>query len=247
MICEKVFQWDVNVYLAVPDGIKYVDYNTDPVTRVEVYEGKARIPDEILETSGLKLMWFCVDDHTRYLYNLDVRPRPIPPDHATNPVETITFATLVEKVEDLVKSAGEDVDNLIEETKQKVNTFTSEKSHEIDTFKNEAGAKINENLQKVNTAISNSEKAVTAAEEAKRNADQAAASANTAATGATQAKSRADQAAQTATTAAAGATTAAGEARNAAEQAGRLNITSQQTSTGAVVTTTDKTASRLLW
>lgn len=129
MNCEKIFQWDVNAYVSVPDGIKYVDYDTDPVTRVEVSEGKARIPDEILETSGLKLMWFCVDDHTRYLYNLEVRPRPVPPDHATTPTETVTFATLVEKVDTAV-SASENVNISSERTSDGVKVTTTNRNGE---------------------------------------------------------------------------------------------------------------------
>lgn len=101
-INKRLYQWDINQSVAECKG-EYVDYiiNSE-VYRVRVVDGTCRIPDEFLQTSGMKTVYECYADGTIINHTLNVTGRPMPPDYVFTPTQKETFDSLVAKVNTMV-------------------------------------------------------------------------------------------------------------------------------------------------
>ena len=109
-----IFQWDSNISLDVnasiisEDGHQYVHYQHKGQTEVysiEVADGKAAIPNIILQTAGaFEAYAYIADDaHGKTLVRTEftILPRPLPPEYIYDPTPVITYPELVDLVEDL--------------------------------------------------------------------------------------------------------------------------------------------------
>lgn len=98
----EFWQWDVNQYIATPD--KYTDfYIGDTAYRIETGEdGRIKIPDEVLQTTGAKRGYFCNGSVTIECFDFRVLSRQMPPDYTYTESEKTTFDSLTESVKALI-------------------------------------------------------------------------------------------------------------------------------------------------
>ena len=109
-----IFQWDSNIALDVnasiisEDGHQYVHYQhkgQPEVYSIEVANGKAAIPNIILQTAGaFEAYAYIADDaHGKTLVRTEftILPRPLPPEYIYDPTPVITYPELVDLVDDL--------------------------------------------------------------------------------------------------------------------------------------------------
>lgn len=116
---SKLFQYDVNQCLENVNG-KYVDFPTNSeVLRVAVENGLVRIPDEFLQSYGVKNIYTTYEDGTYSSNSLEVIRRPLPPNYIYTPTEKETFEELVERVNTL--------DQELEQLGGRVNALDQEK------------------------------------------------------------------------------------------------------------------------
>lgn len=79
-----LWQWDVDQYLEVDTGAAQVHFklNAQNAISVEVVDGRARIPDELLQKAGSLLCYTYDGDATVSSFQFGVKPRPKPPGYA---------------------------------------------------------------------------------------------------------------------------------------------------------------------
>lgn len=159
--CDNIFQWDTNLVLDVPaSDIVYVDFQSSDVIRVAVEDGSCRIPDEILETAGKKILWLCHDDQTREQYIFNVKARPIPPDHITTPTQRITFDSLVRDV----RTSIEEADIALGAMMASVEREVGDKMSSVDEKMQQVDEDVSDALESVQEATERAEDASEGAE-----------------------------------------------------------------------------------
>ena len=108
-----LWQWDVNQYLEVTGEAKQVHFQLNAqqdALPVEVKDGRARIPDELLQKADAEVRCYAYDGDatiTRYSFRVQVRPKP--PDYAYEPTEpdnTLLQKLIVEYLEENPPPAG---------------------------------------------------------------------------------------------------------------------------------------------
>ena len=157
----NIFQWDTNLVLDVPaSDIVYVDFQSSDVIRVAVEDGSCRIPDEILETAGKKILWLCHDDQTREQFIFNVKARPMPPDHITTPTQRITFDSLVR-----------DVRTSIEEADVALGAMMTSVEREVGDKMSSVDAKMDQVDEYVLNALASAQEATERAEDASEGAE----------------------------------------------------------------------------
>lgn len=159
--CDNIFQWDTNLILDVPaSDIVYVDFQHDEIIRVAVEDGSCRIPDEILETAGKKILWLCHDDQTREQFIFNVKARPMPPDHITTPTQRITFDSLVRDV----RTSIEEADIALGAMMASVEREVGDKMSSVDEKMQQVDEDVSDALESVQEATERAEDASEGAE-----------------------------------------------------------------------------------
>lgn len=104
---SNFYQWDVNQVLVNVSAI-YIDFIiNDEVYRVHINQDRTlNVPDEFLQTAGTKQMYLCYDNGTYELCEVEVLPRPTPPDYIFTPTQRATFESLTRDVEELVNDVN---------------------------------------------------------------------------------------------------------------------------------------------
>lgn len=98
---KQLYQWDVNQYLAeLQPTAEFVDYPMgNEVIRLETDGTRCRIPDEVLQTYGVKTCYERYPDGTFRTYSFSVLYAPKPPDYVYTPEERTTFEALTARVD----------------------------------------------------------------------------------------------------------------------------------------------------
>lgn len=134
---KQLYQWDVNQYLIeLQPTAEFVDYPMgNDVIRIKANGTRCRIPDEVLQTYGVKTCYERYPDGTYRAYSFSVLYAPKPPDYVYTPEERTTFEALTARV-----------DAAIEEIKRRADSgeFTPKKG--VDYFTNVEKAEMMESV-----------------------------------------------------------------------------------------------------
>lgn len=147
---DFLFQWDTNRYINVP-GTEEVHFVQSYVQMdVAVSDGKARIPDEMLQSAvQIKAYAYVTADgnFTRQEKNYNIKPREKPSGYIYTPTEVLNFEQLQRQIGDLedlsteakenlvaaineIVAGGADYDNLINRPQINGHTLTGDKTPE---------------------------------------------------------------------------------------------------------------------
>lgn len=98
---KQLYQWDTNQSLVeLTPSAQFVDYPIgDEVIRIKADGTRCRIPDEVLQTYGVKTCYERYPDGTYRAYSFSVLYAPKPPDYVYTPEERTTFEALTARVD----------------------------------------------------------------------------------------------------------------------------------------------------
>lgn len=98
-----LWQWDVGQYLEIDTGAAQAHFKVSAQTAlsVPVVDGRARIPDTLLQKAGSILCYAYDGDATLSAFQFGVRPRPKPPDYAFTETERKSWAELDGRIGEL--------------------------------------------------------------------------------------------------------------------------------------------------
>lgn len=98
---KQLYQWDVKQYLTeLQPTAEFVDYPMgNEVIRIKADGTRCRIPDEVLQTYGVKTCYERYPDGTFRAYSFTVLYAPKPPDYIYTPEERTTFEALTARVD----------------------------------------------------------------------------------------------------------------------------------------------------
>ena len=98
---KQLYQWDTNQSLVeLTPSAQFVDYPIgDEVIRIKSDGTRCRIPDEVLQTYGVKTCYERYPDGTFRAYSFPVLYAPKPPDYVYTPEERTTFEALTARVD----------------------------------------------------------------------------------------------------------------------------------------------------
>ena len=98
---KQIYQWDVNQYLIeLQPTAEFVDYPVgNEVIRLETDGTRCRIPDEVLQTYGVKTCYERYPDGTYRACSFTVLYAPKPPEYVYTPEERTTFEALTARVD----------------------------------------------------------------------------------------------------------------------------------------------------
>lgn len=119
----ELFQWDTGRIIEFgEDAVSQAHFtSTEKVTdipyTVEVKNGKAAIPDELLQVPGTLIVYAWVSDtnggYTKAQVNLPVFARPKPSDYVYTPTDQMTLQTIQRQIGDLADLTTEAKDTLV--------------------------------------------------------------------------------------------------------------------------------------
>ena len=119
----ELFQWDTGRIIEFgEDAVSQAHFtSTEKVTdipyTVEVKNGKAAIPDELLQVPGTLIVYAWVSDtnggYTEVQVNFPVFARPKPSDYVYTPTDQMTLQTIQRQIGDLADLTTEAKENLV--------------------------------------------------------------------------------------------------------------------------------------
>lgn len=101
---KKLYQWDQNVFLDIPEAIDEVHFSnqeSENALVVKVKEGAAAIPNELLQQPYDILAYGFDDTYTKFSLRMPVIGRMRPADYIYTPTEVYQYETILKKVEDI--------------------------------------------------------------------------------------------------------------------------------------------------
>lgn len=117
---KSLWQWDLNQQLTV-DGdcteVHYLDRGAPSTLTVEVKDGKADIPNILLQKAGRLVVYAYIideqDNHTKVCETFGITSRPKPAEYVYTETEVKTWNDLQSQIGDLANLATEKKDNLV--------------------------------------------------------------------------------------------------------------------------------------
>lgn len=122
---KELFQWDTNRYIVLDNQIgdvAEIHFANGVFNRsidIKVEEGKALIPDVLLQYARPLRVWVFVgepsDGYTKVEHVFKVNDRNKPSDYVFTPTEQLSLQELIEKFEDFKDSIGNEVEEYLKE------------------------------------------------------------------------------------------------------------------------------------
>lgn len=117
---KSLWQWDLNQQLTV-DGncteVHYLDRGASSTLTMEVKDGKADIPNILLQKAGRLVVYAYIvdaqDHHTKICEAFGISARPKPAEYVYTETEVKTWSDLQSQIGDLADLATEEKDNLV--------------------------------------------------------------------------------------------------------------------------------------
>lgn len=117
---KSLWQWDLNQQLTV-DGncteVHYLDRGAPSTLTVEVKDGKADIPNILLQKAGRLVVYAYIideqDRHTKVCETFGIAPRPKPAEYVYTETEVKTWSDLQAQIGDLADLTTDEKDNLV--------------------------------------------------------------------------------------------------------------------------------------
>lgn len=130
---KQLYQWDTNQSLVeLTPSAQFVDYPIgDEVIRIKSDSTRCRIPDEVLQTYGVKTCYERYPDGTFRAYSFSVLYAPKPPDYIYTPEERTTFEALTARVDAAIEEIKRRADSGEFTPKKGVDYFTEEDKTEL--------------------------------------------------------------------------------------------------------------------
>lgn len=117
---KALWQWDLNQQLTVAGDcteVHYLDKGTPSTLTVEVKDGKADIPNILLQKAGRLVVYAYIideqDHHTKVCETFGIAPRPKPAEYVYTETEVKTWSDLQSQIGDLANLATKEKDNLV--------------------------------------------------------------------------------------------------------------------------------------
>lgn len=117
---EALWQWDLNQQLTVAGScteVHYLDKGSPSTLTVAVKDGKADIPNVLLQRPGRLVVYAYIvdaqDHHTKVCETFGIAPRPKPAEYVYTETEVKTWSDLQSQIGDLAGLATEEKDNLV--------------------------------------------------------------------------------------------------------------------------------------
>lgn len=117
---KALWQWDLNQQLTVAGScteVHYLDKGSPSTLTVAVKDGKADIPNILLQKAGRLIVYAYIidaqDHHTKICETFGIAARPKPNDYVYTETEVKTWSDLQSQIGDLANLATEEKDNLV--------------------------------------------------------------------------------------------------------------------------------------
>lgn len=117
---KALWQWDLNQQLTVAGScteVHYLDKGSPSTLTVAVKDGKADIPNILLQKAGRLIVYAYIidaqDHHTKVCETFGIAPRPKPAEYVYTETEVKTWSNLQSQIGDLADLATEKKDNLV--------------------------------------------------------------------------------------------------------------------------------------
>lgn len=117
---KALWQWDLNQQLTVAGScteVHYLDKGSPSTLTVAVKDGKADIPNILLQKAGRLIVYAYIidaqDHHTKVCETFGIAPRPKPDDYVYTETEVKTWSDLQSQIGNLADLATEKKDNLV--------------------------------------------------------------------------------------------------------------------------------------
>lgn len=130
---KQLYQWDTNQSLVeLNPSAQFVDYPIgDEVIRIKADGTRCRIPDEVLQTYGVKTCYERYPDGTFRAYSFSVLYAPKPPDYVYTPEERTTFEALTARVDAAIEDIKRRADSGEFTPVKGVDYFTDAEKNEL--------------------------------------------------------------------------------------------------------------------
>ncbi len=117
---KALWQWDLNQQLTVAGDcteVHYLDRGASSTLTVAVKDGKADIPNILLQKAGRLIVYAYIidaqDHHTKVCETFGIAPRPKPADYVYTETEVKTWSDLQSQIGDLADLETEAKENLV--------------------------------------------------------------------------------------------------------------------------------------
>lgn len=117
---KALWQWDLNQQLTVAGDcteVHYLDRGAPSTLTVAVKDGKADIPNILLQKAGRLIVYAYIidaqDHHTKVCETFGIAPRPKPAEYVYTETEVKTWSDLQSQIGSLANLATEEKDNLV--------------------------------------------------------------------------------------------------------------------------------------
>lgn len=117
---KALWQWDLNQQLTVAGDcteVHYLDRGAPSTLTVEVKNGKADIPNILLQKAGRLVVYAYIideqDHHTKVCETFGIAPRPKPAEYVYTETEVKTWSDLQVQIGDLADLATDEKGNLV--------------------------------------------------------------------------------------------------------------------------------------
>lgn len=117
---KALWQWDLNQQLTVAGScteVHYLDKGSPSTLTVAVKDGKADIPNVLLQRPGRLIVYAYIidaqDHHTKVCETFGIAPRPKPAEYVYTETEVETWNDLQSQIGDLAGLATEEKNNLV--------------------------------------------------------------------------------------------------------------------------------------
>lgn len=117
---KALWQWDLNQQLTVAGScteVHYLNKGSPSTLTVDVKDGKADIPNILLQRPGRLVVYAYIvdaqDHHTKVCETFGIAPRPKPAEYVYTETEVKTWSNLQSQIGDLGDLATEEKDNLV--------------------------------------------------------------------------------------------------------------------------------------
>ena len=118
--CKSLWQWDLNQQLTVAGDcteVHYLDRDAPSTLTVAVKDGKADIPNILLQKAGRLVVYAYIideqDHHTKVCETFGIAPRPKPAEYVYTETEVKTWSDLQSQIGDLADLATDEKGNLV--------------------------------------------------------------------------------------------------------------------------------------
>ena len=117
---KALWQWDLNQQLTVAGDcteVHYLDRGAPSTLTVAVKDGKADIPNILLQKAGRLVVYAYIidaqDHHTKVCETFGIAPRPKPAEYVYTETEVKTWSDLQSQIGDLANLATDEKDSLV--------------------------------------------------------------------------------------------------------------------------------------